>query len=323
MTHDAYFHFGQPRYGSISNSLAVMDAHGIGRAVFVHGPFMPDLAAINEAHRLGNGRIRCIGTPLAPWQGDEARAREMADLMLAAGVIGFRLQGKEYFSSDYLLERAGAAGRWLYAVNPQDSPQHTARLLEWLAAHPAGRVMIPHHLHLDPAWHDRPGMRELETHPRVFAILSRHGGVSRDPWPHRDLEPWIRSTIDIMGWEKVCWGGEYPVLYWRNEKLSEALEWLRTLLPEAEEHWEAFTSGNASRLLFEETEWHPQRVDPPAWFHYDGIDVKITGYALPCDLFDRLLPLYRQAAAERDIRFHEFLSETVERGLQHSHQSSL
>jgi len=38
---------------------------------------------------------------------------------------------------------------------------------------------------------------------------------------------------------------------------------------------------------------------------------------------DRLLPLYRQAAAERDIRFHEFLSETVERGLQHSHRSSV
>ena len=109
MTHDAYFHFGQPRYGSIPNSL----------------------------------------------------------------------------------ERAGAAGRWLYAVNPQDSPQHTAR------------------------------------------------------------------------------------------------------------------------LLFEETEWHPQPVEPPGWLHYDGIDVKITGYTLPCELFDRLLPLYREAAAVRDIRFHEFLSLRV------------
>ena len=315
MNHDAYFHFGQPRYGPVRNSLAVMNDHGIERAVLVHGPFMPDLNAINEAHRLGKGRLRCIGTPLAPWQGDDDQAAVIVDWMLEAGVIGFRLQGAEYFNCEYLLTRAGEEGRWLYAVNPQESPEHTAKLLQWLTDYPKGRVMIPHHLHLDPAWHDRPGMRELETHPRVFAILSRHGGVSREAWPHKDLEAWVRTTIDIMGWNKVCWGGEYPVLYWRNETLPDALEWLRALLPEAADHWDDFISGTASRLLFDETDWSPRERVLPEGHHYDGMDVHISQYKLPFELFDRLLPAYREMSKTREIRFHEFLSETLSRGL--------
>ena len=97
---DAYMHVGKSRFGSAKDTLKAMDANGIEKAVLVHGPFHPDIEAFNDARELSADRLRCIGVPLAKWQGSREQNHDLVDLMIEVGVIGFRIQGDEYFDND-------------------------------------------------------------------------------------------------------------------------------------------------------------------------------------------------------------------------------
>lgn len=316
MTIDSYLHVGHPRFGNATDALATMDRHGIERAVWVHGPFLPDVPTFIEGMRAAGDRIRCIGVPLAPWQGDETQADELVDMQLAAGVRGFRIQGPEYDRIDYLLERTGEHDGWIYAINPHQKPAYTQRLLQWLNDHPHALVILPHFLGRDIAALDAPGMDELLGHPRVLAILSRHGGASNEAYPHPDLKPWVDTVIQRMGWERLLWGGEYPVLYWRDERLPEAREWLLELLGSVnEDHWRAFAHDNAARWLFADAPRHQPATAIPEWLRWDGSPVPIPGFTLDPDLHAKLQSAYVRAEAAEGIAFHDFLRRTLAAGL--------
>ncbi|NRA36505.1 MAG: hypothetical protein HRU15_00050 [Planctomycetes bacterium] len=313
---DAYMHVGEPRYGTAADVLATMDAHKIDKAVLVHGPFAPDLKAICEAHNLAADRLRCIGVPLAPWQGDETQAQELVDVMLDMGVIGFRIQNDEYLRCDYLFEQAGKQGRWIYAVNPHSDQAYTDYMLTWLDTYPQGRIMLPHHMHLDTDIFELPGMHQLLSHERVFAIMSRYGGASKEEWPHNDLSPWVKKCVDIMGLDKLCWGSEYPVLYWRNEQIPETKKWLG-------EHIEnlditIYQSQLADRLLFQETAFEAKDCTAPDWLHYESNPVPLMGYQFSPEQYAELLQQYIHTNNQSAVGFHDFIKQIIDKGLKHN-----
>ena len=246
---DAYMHVGSPRFGTAEQALAACDLWGVHAAVLVLGPRVPDIAALHSAQTLRPDRVRTIGIPY----GDTAEQRLVsADACLEAGAIGIRLQGNEPIDNPAVMARLGEAGLWAYATDPLHSPRHTALLLDWLARYPAARIGAPHFVSPDLALLDTPLAEGLVRHPRFHAILSRQGQKgSREAYPFGDLRPWVERVLAWCGAERVLWGSEYPVIYWRGEQIDQTRRWLLDLqvdLPDGA--YTAISGGNAQELFF-------------------------------------------------------------------------
>ncbi len=315
MTIDAYMHVGRPRFGSAAEALATMDRWGTARAVLVLGPGVPDVGALAEAARLGGGRIRAIGVPFGE---TPERRLEAARLMMAAGAIGFRLQQAEPFDNPALMDELGAANGWAFATDPILTPRHSAFYLAWLARFPGARVAAPHFLRPSPDDLDREDVGALLAHDRFFPIFSRQGGVgSRQPHPHGDLLPWVERAIAACGWDRVLWGSEYPVLFWRNEQIPQARGWIRALGVQAtDSEFEAFTGGNAARLFFAQPA--PAAFEPaiPDWLRAYGSGPvplsPVTGVKLPADVYAPLMSAFLAAnRPEAPMAFTDFCVEQL------------
>lgn len=62
------------------------------------------------------------------------------------------------------------------------------------------------------------------------------------------LRPWVERVIECFGWDRVVWGGDWPVCT-LNGSLKRWVDTLETLLAdESEAHRAALYSGNASRV---------------------------------------------------------------------------
>ena len=267
MTIDAYAHVGEPRFGSAREVVAILRCYGFEKTVLVLGPGIPDIAALVEARRIGGDDVRVMGIPFGE---TEEQRLELAEVQLRAGISGMRLMPFEVPPNRPLLDLLGNRGLWLYAINPLDDPAVTALLLDWLERWPRGRIAAPHFL--------RPGTplqaaaspahaEQLLSHPRFHAIFSRQGGVgSSERYPHSDLRPWIEDVAERLGWERIMWGSEFPVMYWRNEEIPLCVDWMRRLgMALTEKDWAAFLGGNARRLLFSGPAPEAREVVVPAW----------------------------------------------------------
>ena len=258
---DSYCHIGLPRFSSAQDVLATFDLFGIQRGVVVLGPQAPDYPALVDALALAPDRLRAIGIPFGR---SEAQAREAFALQVQIGVSGLRVQPEELHGAPWLLDALGERGLWLYMINWVDHPELYAPLLNWLEGYPHAHLAAPHFLQPGrvPA-----GARDVLRHPRFTAIFSRHGGVgSRQPYPHPDLRPWVEDVVTLCGWERILWGSEYPVFYWRGESLPACRDWLPALLPDLPAADLAnYLGGSAARLLFSAPPPSRQPVIFPGW----------------------------------------------------------
>jgi hypothetical protein len=313
---DAYIHVGQPRFGSAAEALATCDRWGIHKAVLVLGPGIPDIAALVEAQRARPERIRTIGIPYGE---TEDRRLVCAEACWAAGAIGFRLQGNEPLDNPRLMAELGARGGWAYATDPLLSARHTACYLEWLDRYPQARIGAPHFLSTDVSRLDHARAAQLLKHPRFYAIFSRHGQKgSRHPYPYPDLRPWVERTLAWCGWERVLWGSEYPVLYWRGEQIDGARDWLEALgIEMSDTQRRAYLGGNAERLFFQGAA--PAVRDPvvPGWLRSYSrarpVQIAATGpFELSPDVYAPLLSAYlRRNHPDDPLTFAEFLAEQL------------
>jgi hypothetical protein len=149
-------------------------------------------------------------------------------------------------------------------INWVDHPDLYAPLLNWLERYPDAHLGAPHFLQpgrVPAAAHD------LLRHPRFAAIFSRHGGVgSHLPYPHPDLRPWVEDVLALTGWERILWGSEYPVFYWRGESLPACRNWLTALLPDLPAAAiTGYLGANTTRLFFDQPPPASQPIAFPAW----------------------------------------------------------
>ena len=260
---DSYAHIGVPRFGSVPQALAAFDLAGTARAVVVLGPSVPDLESLFAAVQRPD-RLRAVGIPF----GATARQRaELTELQLRAGATGIRIDRAEALGNPDVLDLVGQAGRFAYGIDPTVDDEIARVYLRWLERYPTARLAAPHFLGTRGPDVGSGAVAALLGHPRFFAILSRQGGRgSREPHPHVDLRPWVERVIERIGFARMLWGSEYPVLFWRDETLPRARGWLRDLCPEigaAEEA--AYLGGNADRLFFGEPPPPTETVPVPGW----------------------------------------------------------
>lgn len=317
--YDAYAHVGLPRFASAEDAWSVLQHYQIEAANMVLFPGSPDFASALEVRKIAGDRVRLIGIPYGK---DDPERRRYAEQQIAWGVSGLRLMPFEIEPHKIALQVMGEAGRWLFAINPYQNESTAAALLAWLNQYPQGRIVSPHFLQagtIGSVIAQTPSMAGLFDHPRFFAIFSRQGGAGDGADdPYESLHPWVEGVAGRMGWDRLMWGSEFPVLYWRNELIDEAQTWIQRLLPRMSgDEYAKFTRQNTRRLFFEEPS--PAIEDPvlPEWVE----SVKVSGHAnyfgakalkIPAKLHQELMHGYFQSQnSSHPERFGDYLVQQL------------
>ena len=264
---DAYAHVGLPRFQSVDDYQGVMDAAGIERAVLCAFGSCPDIAGVHAALRRWPGRFRELGVPIGHGR-DEIEAAARAQL--AAGFSGLRLSDADVVERPWLLDILAAA-RGIAVVCVQVAAPACARVLvEHLDRHDAAVVVGGHFAGVDrPAALDDRAVAALFAHPQFFIVFSRQGAS-----PAPAVRTWAEEVLGLTDWERVMWGSEAPVLFWRNETMGDALAWAEQLRP-TEAQRAGFFGETARRLCFDAAVTPaPLRLPFDPWDRARGLPVE-------------------------------------------------
>jgi predicted TIM-barrel fold metal-dependent hydrolase len=191
----------------------VLDAHGVGHALLV-GPnsgYGEDNGCLTDAVDAGAGRYRGMAVVPVGTTGPELAA------LAAAGIVGVTvnaaLLGTEFYADAGRLF-ADLAGLDMIADVQVTGDQ--LLVLGPLLERSGVRVVVDHCGRPDPAAGlDALGFRELlrwGRSGRAVVKLSGCAKVSREPYPHVDLLPFVRALVDEFGPDRCVWGSDWPFL---------------------------------------------------------------------------------------------------------------
>jgi len=170
-----------------------------------------DNRCLLDALATGNGRYR--GMAVVP---NNMPRTQLADLK-AAGILGVTLNaallGVDYFAdAGPLLANLEALGMIADVQVIDDQLVVLSPLLERSGV----RVHFDHCGRPDPtAGIDAPGFRELLRWGRSGRAVVKLSGcmkVSREPYPHADLLPFIRALVADFGPAHCVWASDWPFL---------------------------------------------------------------------------------------------------------------
>jgi hypothetical protein len=306
-TVDAYAHFGLPRFGSLEQLLRHMEIHAISHAVAVFGPRVPDIATMIEATRRYPDRVRCIGIPFGETKDQRIEA---VKLQLDAGALGIRLEPQEVEDNPEILDLIGERGRWVYGIGSCRSQRMAELILNWLAKYPQGRIAAPHFMYSDFSRTDpdRSGesIEQLMRHHRFYGIFVRNLGMCGSQYPHDEYKPWIEYSLELCGINHLMWGSEYPVLFWRNEKVPDAISLFREFLGScSNDEFNRFAWGNAQEVFFSGPA--PKSAEPalPDWIERQfqrnrNVPFFPKGLEIPVDMYSRILDSYMNSPEFED-----------------------
>ena len=210
---DTFYAPAGQELGTPARLAAVLDWHAVDHAVLV-GPnsgYGEDNRCLLDALADGGGRYR--GMAVVPNATDRAR---LADLR-AAGVVGVTINvallGVDYYADAAPLLRHLEALDMIADVQVIDDqlPRLTAML-----ERSGVRVHVDHCGRPDPtAGVDAPGFVELlrwGARGRAVVKLSGCVKVSRAPYPHADLAPYLARLLAEFGPDQCVWGSDWPFL---------------------------------------------------------------------------------------------------------------
>jgi len=218
--------------------LGEMDAAGVSRVVIVPPSWegeRNDLAL--EAARLHPDRFAVMGR--LALERPESRAL-VADWRKQPGMLGMRFtfHTDAYRpwltdgTADWLWAAAARAGIPLMVLMPG-----SLDVLDRIASrHPDLKLVIDHvGLRVTgkgpSAFADLPTVCALARHPNVAVKASGMPSLSADPYPFRDLHPYIRQLVEAFGPRRTFWGTDLtrmPCTYRECVALfTEELPWLK------------------------------------------------------------------------------------------------
>lgn len=63
-------------------------------------------------------------------------------------------------------------------------------------------------------WDRLPGLLSLAQFPNVHVKFSGAPVLSREPYPHHDVWPYLHQVVDAFGSERLMWGSDFTRLRW-------------------------------------------------------------------------------------------------------------
>jgi L-fuconolactonase len=145
---------------------------------------------------------------------------------------------------------------------------HADALESVAAAHP-GLTMIVDHLGVsqspvspprDDPWDKLPGLLSLAKFPNVHVKFSGAPLLSREPFPHHDVWPFLHQIVNAFGPERLMWGTDFTRLRWvpvvgglapRDQwhLYSDSVNYLRDTTELSQADKEQLFSGTIRRVL--------------------------------------------------------------------------
>ncbi|MEM7031358.1 MAG: amidohydrolase family protein [Chloroflexota bacterium] len=317
---DAYAHIGNPKYGTLADVDHFINRLSIQQAVLALGPGIPDLASLILARQRYGDRIRYMGIPF----GETAAQRfELGLLQIKMGISGMRFMPNELAPNRGLIDKLGEAALCLYAINPLDSPNTMRFLIDWLEQFPKGNVASPHFIRpttVEAQVTDIGLAKTLLQHPRYHAIFSRQGGTgTTEPYPHRDLLPWVEQMAALVTWKRILWGSEFPIIYQRNEQPEQVRDWLLDLgVSFTTQDQFGFFANNTRQLFFANPPPVMEPITIPGWVQ-SQIDQTDTVYLFPANRVFIPMQTHRlllsdyleRCQAIPDLRFADYIAQVL------------
>lgn len=247
---DTFYRPAPHETGSAAQFLHVLDAYGVHHALLV-GPnsgYGLDNRCLLDAIAQSGGRFK--GIAVVPNDADRASL----EALKAAGVVGVAwnvaLHGVAYYAgASELLARLEALDMCIQVQVEHDQLVPLAPMLERSGAH----ILIDHCGRPSPqAGIEQSGFQALlalARTRRVTVKLSGHVKFSREPYPFRDAQPFVRALVDAFTPDGCVWASDWPFLR-APARIDYAplLELAKAWLPDAADRRKVF--WDTPRRLF-------------------------------------------------------------------------
>jgi len=308
---DAYFHLGLPRFVNVEQTLQVMDAHGIDRAIVAGADTCPDLAEVSRAIVDYGDRFRAVGVPLG---NSLDEITDGISHQAACGFLGIRIFDRMIAEYPSLLRVMGDLALIPYVVGGPALAPAAQLLVDFLEGGSNRWVVAPHFAGAtDPGVLDCPGsVRDLFQHPRFLVIFSRHGAYDQ-----LVVRLWAKKLVAALGWERILFGSEFPVCLWRNECYQSTLDWAKTLdVPFSAEQQKGFYGEKVRKAIWD----HPlspakivdTRYSPRHWPTPPTVPIFTDqGLDLPTRLHRRFLENYLAGEQENFPDYRTYLTQVL------------
>lgn len=226
----------------------VMRRLGIGKALLASFDSCPDLALIHQALTDDGEVFRGLGLPLGQ---DRTTMERAVAAQYDAGFVGLRLTTSDIETHPWLLDITSERRGFVLVVG--DLTTVAGSLARYLTKTGDGLVLGGHFSAPgDPGMLDQSPLAQLVEQPGFATVCSRQGH-----FPAELVETWMRGLIARLGWRRLLWGSEAPVLFWRDEPVAATPHWIERFDPTDTDRHDFFT-GNAQRLIFD------RPLTPPA-----------------------------------------------------------
>jgi len=313
---DSYAHLGLPRFITVEEWIQVMDRHGIRKGIVAAADTCPDLPEVSRAILEHGDRLRAVGVPLGDTpEAISASIRHQAE----CGFLGIRIFDRMLAAHPSLLRLIGDLGLIPWVVGGAALAPAAGLLVDFLEAGADRWVIAPHFAGTaDPRLLDSPGsVLDLFRHPRFLVIFSRHGAYDL-----QQVRLWALRLVDLLGWERILFGSEFPVCLWRNESYQSTLDWVQTLgVPFSREQQAAFYGGTAD-LIFWKRSLPPARpVDagysPQFWKTPDTLPLfPRQGLDFPTSLHRRFMQRYLAGDYQNSSDYRTYLMQAIQAACQ-------
>jgi hypothetical protein len=305
---DAYQHIGTPRFQSVETALDILDANGIAKALVCPYESCPDLAEVHRAYALAPDRFRIFGLALG------RDAKEVEDGLAAqftAGFEGMRLTAERVALLPGILDVIGR-NKGIAMIGGENGLSAIAgRLVAFLDRHNDSLVVSPHFAGpTEPDLFERDdSVRALFRHPQFYVVMSRQG-----MFPASCIIPWAAALLREVGYERILWGSEAPVLHWRDESIAASASWFDQFDLTVAQRMQLFAQ-NAERSIFQ----RPVRTCAPLRLPYDP---RLLGIESPAPLFpfgfnadtripSRLLAAWQRSGGAEGEPLSQFVSRLL------------
>lgn len=234
----------RPNGFSAEEMLTEMDAAGVDRAVIVPPTWAGESNewALDMAARHPK-RFAVIGRFDA--RAHDARA-QLTGWLQQKGMLGVRMSFHVKPFSEWLDD--GSLG-WFWAecerlALPVSAlvPGVVGKLRPVLARHPSLRLLIPHmacpldtHVPLSFATLDE--LLSLARYPNVFVMVSSAPCFSNEPYPFRDLRPYLRRIYDAFGPRRLLWGADLSRLKGTYKECLDQFRYELDFLSAEDKEW--------------------------------------------------------------------------------------
>ncbi len=121
-------------------------------------------------------------------------------------------------------------------------PGMAGKLRPVLERHPGLRVLVPHmacplDTHVPESFATLDELLGLARFPNVFAMVSSAPCFSNEPYPFRDLRPYLRRIYDVYGARRMLWGADLSRLRGTYKECLDQFRYELDFLSAEDKEW--------------------------------------------------------------------------------------